>query len=119
MIAPRLLVPFAIAVLFIGGGWTLRNQLAADRQGEWVKVTRGDLATGVDVTGALASADARSFGPPRRRLARPWIPSRQAQTSKWVMLLNSLKRVSISSGVSRNNRPRPNSSTAKLAITEP
>ena len=65
MIAPRLLVPFAIAVLFIGGGWTLRNQLAADRQGEWVKVTRGDLATGVDVTGALASADARSFGPPQ------------------------------------------------------
>jgi len=65
VIAPRFLVPFAIAVLFIGGGWTLRNQLAADRQGEWVKVTRGDLATGVDVTGALASADARSFGPPQ------------------------------------------------------
>ena len=63
--AKRLLIPFAIAVLFIGGGWTLRNRLAADRQGEWVKVTRGDLATGVDVTGTLASAEARSFGPPQ------------------------------------------------------
>ena len=64
MIRLRYLIPFAIAVLFIGGGWTLRNQLAADRQGEWVKVTRGDLATGVDVTGTLASAEAGSFGPP-------------------------------------------------------
>jgi len=65
MMRPRYLLPFAIAVLFIGGGWTLRNQLAADRQGEWVSVTRGDLATGVDVTGTLASAEAGSFGPPQ------------------------------------------------------
>jgi HlyD family secretion protein len=65
MIRLRYLIPFAIAVLFIGGGWTLRNQLAADRQGEWVKVTRGDLATGVDVTGTLASAEAGTFGPPQ------------------------------------------------------
>lgn len=65
MMRPRYLIPFAIAVLFIGGGWTLRNQLAADRQGEWVSVTRGDLATGVDVTGTLASAEAGSFGPPQ------------------------------------------------------
>jgi multidrug resistance efflux pump len=63
--AKRTLIPFAIAVLFIGGGWTLRNQLAADRQGEWVKVARGDLATGVDVSGTLASAEAGAFGPPQ------------------------------------------------------
>ena len=61
----RYLIPFAIAVLFIGGAWTFRNQLAADRQGEWVKVTHGDIATGVDVTGTLASAEAGSFGPPQ------------------------------------------------------
>ena len=65
MIRLRYLIPFAIAVLFIGGAWTFRNQLAADRQGEWVNVSRGDLATGVDVTGTLASAEAGSFGPPQ------------------------------------------------------
>ena len=70
MIRPRYLIPFAIAVLFIGGGWTLRNQLAADRQGEWVRVTRADVATGVDVTGTLASAEAGNFGPPQ--LANVW-----------------------------------------------
>ncbi|HKS22648.1 MAG TPA: HlyD family efflux transporter periplasmic adaptor subunit [Thermoanaerobaculia bacterium] len=70
MIRLRYLIPFAIAVLFIGGAWTFRNQLAADRQGEWVNVSRGDLATGVDVTGTLASAEAGSFGPPQ--LADVW-----------------------------------------------
>lgn len=65
MIRARVLVPFAAAVLFIGSGWTLRNQLAADRQGEWVSVTRGDLATGIDISGTLASAEAGSFGPPQ------------------------------------------------------
>jgi multidrug efflux pump subunit AcrA (membrane-fusion protein) len=70
MIRLRYLVPFAIAVLFVGGGWTLRNQLAADRQGEWVSVTRADVATGVDVTGTLASAEAGTFGPPQ--LANVW-----------------------------------------------
>jgi HlyD family secretion protein len=65
MIRLRYLIPFAVAVLFIGGAWTFRNQLAADRQGEWVNVSRGDLATGVDVTGTLASAEAGSFGPPQ------------------------------------------------------
>ncbi|HEY6140753.1 MAG TPA: HlyD family efflux transporter periplasmic adaptor subunit [Thermoanaerobaculia bacterium] len=65
MIRLRYLIPFAVAVLLIGGAWTFRNQLAADRQGEWVNVTRGDLATGVDVTGTLASAEAGSFGPPQ------------------------------------------------------
>lgn len=65
MIRKRYLIPFAIAALFIGSGWTLRNQLAAERQGEWVKVSRGDLATGVEVTGTLSSAEAGSFGPPQ------------------------------------------------------
>src|SRR4029078_629856 len=47
MIRLRYLIPIAVAVLLIGGAWTFRNQLAADRQGEWVNVSRGDLATGV------------------------------------------------------------------------
>jgi HlyD family secretion protein len=62
---PRVLIPFAIVVLFVGGGWTLRNQLAADRQGEWVRVTKGDLVRGVEVAGTLASTDGGSFGPPQ------------------------------------------------------
>jgi len=70
MIRLRLLIPFAVAVLLIGGAWTFRNQLAADRQGEWVSVTRADVATGVDVTGTLASAEAGTFGPPQ--LANVW-----------------------------------------------
>jgi len=60
----RAAIPLAIAVLFLAGGWTLRNKLAADRQGEWVRLKRGDLVTGVDVTGTLASAQAGTFGPP-------------------------------------------------------
>ena len=51
-------------VVFIAAGWT-RNKLAADRQGEWARVTRGDLVTGVDVTGTLAALDSGSFGPPQ------------------------------------------------------
>jgi multidrug resistance efflux pump len=62
---PRVLIPFAILVLFVGGGWTLRNQLAADRQGEWVRLSKGDLVTGVEVAGTLASSAAGSFGPPQ------------------------------------------------------
>jgi multidrug resistance efflux pump len=61
----RLFVPAAILTLFIGGGWTLRNQLAADRQGDWVRVTRGDLVTGVEVMGTLASTEGGTFGPPQ------------------------------------------------------
>lgn len=61
----RVLLPAAVVILFVGGGWTLRNQLAADRQGDWVRVTRGDLVTGVEVTGTLVSSDGRSFGPPQ------------------------------------------------------
>lgn len=62
---PRIAIPLVLLFLFVAGGWTLRNQLAADRQGEWVRAKRGDLVTGVDVTGTLASSEAGSFGPPQ------------------------------------------------------
>ena len=61
----RILIPLAVIALFLLSGWTLRNQLAAERQGEWVPATRGDLVTGVDVTGTLASAASGVFGPPQ------------------------------------------------------
>jgi HlyD family secretion protein len=60
----RITIPLAIVVLFIAAGWT-RNKLAADRQGDWVRATRGDLVTGVDVIGTLAALDSGSFGPPQ------------------------------------------------------
>ena len=49
---------------FFFGGWSLRNKLAADRQGEWVRATKGDLVTGFEVTGVLASLSSESLGPP-------------------------------------------------------
>jgi len=52
-----------IAAVLTAAGWT-RNKLAADRQGEWVRVTRGDLVSGVDITGTLAAVDSGQFGPP-------------------------------------------------------
>jgi HlyD family secretion protein len=54
----------AIIAVLAGAGWT-RNKLAADRQGEWVRVSRGDLVTGIDVTGTLSAVDSGSFGPPQ------------------------------------------------------
>ena len=54
----------AITAALLAAGWT-RNKLAADRQGEWVRVTRGDLASGVDITGTLAAVDSGNFGPPQ------------------------------------------------------
>lgn len=57
-------IGIAIAAVMAGAGWT-RNKLAADRQGDWVRVTRGDIVTGIDVTGTLAAVDAGSFGPPQ------------------------------------------------------
>jgi HlyD family secretion protein len=60
----RMGVPVAALVLFLFGGWTLRNKLAADRQGEWVRATRGDLVTGFEVTGTLAAVSSDSLGPP-------------------------------------------------------
>jgi HlyD family secretion protein len=60
----RVLIPVAAILLFLFGGWTLRNKLAADRQGDWVRSTRGDLVTGFEVIGTLASMRSDSIGPP-------------------------------------------------------
>jgi multidrug resistance efflux pump len=57
-------VVIGIAAVLTGAGWT-RNKLAADRQGEWVRVTRGDLVSGIDITGTLAAVDSGQFGPPQ------------------------------------------------------
>jgi multidrug efflux pump subunit AcrA (membrane-fusion protein) len=64
MFKPKFLIPLAAVVLFLFGGWTLRNKLAADRQGEWVSATKGDLVTGFEVSGTLASISSESLGPP-------------------------------------------------------
>src|SRR5438477_338267 len=61
----RTVIPAAAIILFFFGGWTLRNKLAADRQGEWVNVARGDLVTGVEVTGTLAAVESDILGPPQ------------------------------------------------------
>lgn len=60
----RIVIPVAAIILFLFGGWTLRNKLAADRQGEWVAAKRGDLVTGFEVTGTLVSMSSESLGPP-------------------------------------------------------
>src|SRR3954449_7934744 len=59
-----LAIGIAITAVLAGAGWT-RNKLAADRQGDWVRVTRGDLVTGIDITGTLAAVDSGGFGPPQ------------------------------------------------------
>src|SRR3954463_9174053 len=59
-----LAIGIAIAGVLAGAGWT-RNKLAADRQGDWVRVTRGALVTGIDVTGTLGAVDSGGFGPPQ------------------------------------------------------
>lgn len=61
----RIIIPAAAVVVFLLGGWTLRNKLAADRQGEWVHATRGDLVTGFEVSGTLAAVNSESLGPPQ------------------------------------------------------
>ena len=61
----RIAVPVAAILLALfGAGWT-RNKLAADRQGEWVRVSKGDLVAGIDVIGTLAAVDSGLFGPPQ------------------------------------------------------
>jgi HlyD family secretion protein len=60
----RIAIPVAALLLFLLGGWTLRNKLAADRQGDWVAATRGDMVTGFEVTGTLISMSSESLGPP-------------------------------------------------------
>lgn len=61
----RVLIPAVALMLFLFGGWALRNKLAADRQGQWVRATRGDLVTGFEVTGVLASMSSDRLGPPQ------------------------------------------------------
>lgn len=58
------LVPLAAVALFLFGGWVLRNNLDADRQGEWIRAERGDLVTGFEVTGTLVSMSSATLGPP-------------------------------------------------------
>jgi multidrug resistance efflux pump len=57
-------IAIAIAAVLAGAGWT-RNKLSADRQGDWIRVSRGDLVTGIDITGTLSAVDSGSFGPPQ------------------------------------------------------
>ena len=57
-------IGIAIAAVLAGAGWT-RNKLSADRQGDWVRVSRGDLVSGIDVIGTLSAVDSGSFGPPQ------------------------------------------------------
>ncbi|HEU4521318.1 MAG TPA: efflux RND transporter periplasmic adaptor subunit [Thermoanaerobaculia bacterium] len=61
----RVLIPFVIGVVFFGAALTFRNKLAADRQGEWVSPTRGDLVSGIEVTGSLEAFESDRFGPPQ------------------------------------------------------
>ena len=65
LLRPRVAIPLFVSILFFGAGLSLRNKLAADRQGDWVHPTRGDLASGVEVIGTLASVESDSFGPPQ------------------------------------------------------
>ena len=60
----KIAIPLAIVAFFLAAAMT-RNKLAADRQGEWARVTRGDLVAGVDVIGTLSALDSGSFGPPQ------------------------------------------------------
>ncbi|HEX7706816.1 MAG TPA: efflux RND transporter periplasmic adaptor subunit [Thermoanaerobaculia bacterium] len=60
----RWVLPALLLIAFFAGGWTLRNKLAADRQGEWLKATRDDLVIGFEVEGTLASLASETLGPP-------------------------------------------------------
>ncbi len=62
---PRFFIPLAVAIVFFGAALTFRNKLAADRQGEWVRPTRGDLVSGVEVTGVLEAFESDRLGPPQ------------------------------------------------------
>src|ERR1700686_5081593 len=59
-----LAIGIAIVAVLLGAGWT-RNKLAADRQGDWVLVPRGDLIPGIDPAGPPSAVASGSFGPPQ------------------------------------------------------
>ncbi|HVS31555.1 MAG TPA: efflux RND transporter periplasmic adaptor subunit [Thermoanaerobaculia bacterium] len=61
----RVFVPFIVAVVFFGAALTFRNKVAADRQGQWVRPSRGDLVGGIDVAGTLSAVESDRFGPPQ------------------------------------------------------
>ena len=63
--ARKYALPIAAALVVVLGAGLTRNKLAADRQGDWIRATRGDLVTGIDVTGTLAAVDSGVFGPPQ------------------------------------------------------
>jgi HlyD family secretion protein len=65
LLRPRVALPLFAAILFFGAGLSFRNKLAADRQGQWVHPTRGDLVSGVDVAGTLAAVETDQLGPPQ------------------------------------------------------
>ena len=65
VLRPRVLLPLLVAIFFFGAALTFRNKLAADRQGEWVRPTKGDLVSGVEVTGVLEAFESDRFGPPQ------------------------------------------------------
>lgn len=52
-----------IAVLGFGVAFA-QNRIAARNAGEWVRVTRGNLVTGVEITGSLVSTTSVTIGPP-------------------------------------------------------
>lgn len=62
--AVRIVLPFAALLAILAGGWITSNRLAASRQGSWARVTRGEIASGVDVSGTLASVATEVIGPP-------------------------------------------------------
>ena len=61
----RVLIPLVLGIVFFGAALTFRNKLAADRQGEWIQPTRGDLVSGIEVTGSLEAFESDRFGPPQ------------------------------------------------------
>lgn len=60
----RIGLPWAALLVFLFAGWMVRNRLAAERQGNWIAARRGDLVTGFEVSGTLASVETESLGPP-------------------------------------------------------
>jgi len=66
----RVLLPLAIIVVFVAGGWSLQSRLAADRAGEWIQVSNGDLVIGIEVKGTLQSVESEKLGPPQ--VSRMW-----------------------------------------------
>ena len=61
----RVLLPILATIFFFGAALTFRNKVAADRQGDWVRPTRADLVSGIEVTGALEAFESDRFGPPQ------------------------------------------------------